>query len=37
MMLLFIAPMWTLIFSPLPGCVVAAIGNAVQRRIWDHM
>jgi hypothetical protein len=37
LMLLFLMPLWTLLLSPLAGGVVAVIGNAVQRRLWDHM
>ncbi|QOC23317.1 hypothetical protein IC757_03990 [Wenzhouxiangella sp. AB-CW3] len=37
LMLLFTFPLWTLLFSPGPGCAIAVIGNAVQRRMWDHM
>ncbi len=37
LMLLFLAPLWSLLFSPVLGCVVVVIGNAIQRRMWDHM
>jgi hypothetical protein len=37
LMLLFLFPLWSLLLSPGPGFVVAVIGNAVQRRMWDHM
>ena len=28
-------PLWSLIFSPLVGSVVAIAGNFLQRAMWD--
>ncbi len=37
LLLLFLAPLWLLLFSPVFGFAVAVIGNSIQRRMWDHI